>query len=67
MDPRTLSAHKKKKIKSIKDTHMHAEIRNAESDKEFLLNLLLRSQKVCFVFCQCEYVRWGVTHVCEAS
>lgn len=54
-------------IKTIKDTHMHAAIRNAESDKEFLLNLLLRSQKVCFVFCPCECVRGGVTHVCMAS
>lgn len=31
------------------------------------ISLLLLKQKVCFVFCLCEYVRCGVTHVCQAS
>ncbi len=50
MNPRTLSLHKKIIIKRIKDTHMHAAIRNAESDEAFLLNLLLRSQKSALCF-----------------
>lgn len=43
------------------------QVKEMQKLKRNVFARLLLIQKVCFVFGLCEYVRCGVTHVCQAS